>query len=228
MFDKQSFDLFVEKNKDKNNKIIDKVNSSIDGRVCASFWLHTLLSLKSFKGNNCKVYLEIGTLLGGSISSLLQLDDSNITSYYGIDIFEGYYGKEIKKGDWNKTSKDINGNNHLDFVKQNINKFNKVNAKCELIKGSSYDDNTVNKFKSKNVKVDILFIDGDHSEKGVTLDYHKYKEYVNNDGFILFDNYGDPNRWQGVKKGVDKIDFSTDGFSIVGQYGYSLLVHKTK
>ena len=128
------------------------------------------------------------------------------------------HGKNCKKNDANKTTIDINEHNHLNHVINNLNKLNKYNKKFTLIKGSSYDDKTVNEFKKLNKKIDLFFIDGDHSEKGVTLDFMKYKDFMNENGYILFDNYGDPKYWTGVKKGLDKIDFKKLGFKIIGQY----------
>ena len=37
-----------------------------------------------------------------------------------------------------------------------------------------------------NTKVDFLFIDGDHTEEGVTADYMEYKEFVRPGGLIAF------------------------------------------
>ena len=34
--------------------------------------------------------------------------------------------------------------------------------------------------------MDFLFIDGDHTEQGVTADYHDYKEFVRPGGLIAF------------------------------------------
>lgn len=217
---------FSNKLRNKNNNIIKIVNSKLNGRVCLSNWLHYLLSLKLFMGDTCKCYVEIGTLWGGSIGSLLSLEDNTNTEYIGIDLFSGYYGKDCKANDWNKTTIDVNENNHLGLVDKNLQLLNKNNKKYKLIKGSSYDDETVQKFKNLNKKIDLLFIDGDHSEKGVTLDFMKYKDFLNKDGYILFDNYGDPKTWPEVKVGVDKINFEKFGFTKIGQLGYSFLVKK--
>ena len=222
---------YCEANKDKHNKIIEECNSKIDGRVCVSSWLHYLLSLKMYLGPKCKTYVETGTLWGGSISCLLMLDNMNNecnvnTEYVGIDLFEGYYGNDCKQNDWNKTSIDINSENHLQHTTNNISKFNKNNNKVTLIKGSSYDENTVNEFKEKYDCIDLLFIDGDHSKEGVIKDFMNYQYFINKNGFILFDNYDQPTLWPGVKEGLDCIDFNEFGFIVIGQLGYSLLVQK--
>lgn len=223
--DLEQFLEYCQKNEKNNNSIITEVNNKIDGRVCFSSWLHYLLSLKSYMGDTCKTYVEIGTLWGGSIACLLMLDNVK-TEYVGIDLFTGFYGKECKKNDFNNTSINITGNNHLSHTSNNISKFNRNNNKITLIKGSSYDDTTVKKFADKYTNIDLLFIDGDHTEEGVIQDFMKYHTFVNPGGFILFDNYGQPNTWTGVKNGVDSINFPDYGFNIVGQLGYSLLINK--
>ena len=104
-----------------------------------------------------------------------------------------------------------------------INKFNKKNNEIIFIKGSSYDDKTVEEFKTHIDNIDLLFIDGDHSEKGVTLDFLKYNSFLNKEGYIVFDNYDDPS-WKGVKIGVDKLNLETFGFKKIGQIG--LIIQK--
>lgn len=113
---------------------------------------------------------------------LLMLDNVK-TEYVGIDLFTGYYGKDL-----NKTSININNNNHLQHTSNNISKFNRNNNKITLIKGSSYDDKTVKKFSDKYTNIDLLFIDGDHSQQGVIHDFIKYHTFVNSGGFILGKN----------------------------------------
>ena len=101
-----------------------------------------------------------------------------------------------------------------------------ITKKFILVKGSSYLDETIEKVKKIINSIDLLFIDGDHSEHGVTQDFLKYKDFVTKNGIIVFDNYGQLIVHEGVKKGVDKINFSDYGFEVKGQLGYSLFVEK--
>jgi cephalosporin hydroxylase len=61
-------------------------------------------------------------------------------------------------------------------------------CKVTLLSGNSHDPN----FKTRVArelngrKVDFLFIDGDHTEQGVTADYNDYKEFVRPGGLIAF------------------------------------------
>src|SRR3989344_2306685 len=123
IIDRKDLILFIEKNKVMNNSIIHDVNSKIDGRVCLTDYLNVLLSLKLLMKEKCKVYVEIGTLWGGSVCSLLQLPNYN-TEYFCIDLYNGYYSQPTIKNDWNKCSVNVNEKNHLEFTNKNIEKFN--------------------------------------------------------------------------------------------------------
>ena len=226
MFNFSKFKEFANKNKQENNNLLTHINAQIDGRICLTDYLHYLLSLKSYMGDQCKTYVEIGTLWGGSIISLMNLKDVHTEKFIGIDLFSGFYNKPVKKNGFNKTSQNIDETNHLKFTTNNIQKLNKYNKNFTLIKGSSYSNETVEKVKKITESIDLLFIDGDHSEHGVTQDFLKYKDFVTKNGIIVFDNYGQPNHWEGVKKGVDKINFKDHGFEVKGQLGYSLFVEK--
>lgn len=216
---------FAEKNKDDVNKLISFINKEIDGRVCVTNYLHYLYSLKLFMGEKCKVFVEIGVLWGGSLALVMQTEPR--CKFIGIDIFNGYYNKKVPKNDWlNKCSVDITDENHLDFVKNNIDKFNMYDHEYHLIKGSSYDEKTVSEVKTLTDSIDLLFIDGDHTEVGVLGDFMAYKDMVSPGGYILFDNYGQPKAWPEVKVAVDKIDFPSFGFKKIRQLGWSMLVQK--
>ena len=67
-----------------------RIDSTITGRVCMTSYLHGLYVIKQLMGENCKTYLEIGTLFGGSMAMLMQSEYP--TYFIGIDIFS-YYGK---------------------------------------------------------------------------------------------------------------------------------------
>ncbi|MEW5768916.1 MAG: class I SAM-dependent methyltransferase [Pseudomonadota bacterium] len=62
------------------------------------------------------------------------------------------------------------------------------NCKVTLLSGNSHSAD----FKARvarelnGAKVDFLFIDGDHTEPGVTADYNDYKEFVRPGGLIAF------------------------------------------
>ena len=216
IIDLKSFKLYSSNEKSKLNNVINHINSEIDGRVCVTDYLYYTMALFKFLKDDIKVYAEIGTLWGGSAGIILQIANPD-TELFCIDLFNGYYNKPTLANDWNKCSVSIDGRNHLEFVKINLNKLNVNNNKINYLKGSSYDDKTVSTFKSYNKKIDFLFIDGDHSEKGVVNDFMAYKDFMNSNGIICFDNYGG-RAWPGVKKALDKINFVEYGFNMVDIY----------
>ena len=84
--------------------------------------------------------------------------------------------------------------------------------------GNSHDSNFKEKIKSelKGEKVDFLFIDGDHTEKGAEQDFNDYKSFVRPGGLIAFhdilEKQPTPNNqvyylWERLKKEYDIKEF---------------------
>lgn len=140
-------------------------------------------------------YLEIGCYAGGSACLLLQRPRTSVIS---IDL-----GKPISKN----------------IVIKNVNKLNKHKNKYNYIEGSSHEENTQKKLDEilNNNKIDILFIDGDHSYNGVKKDFEIYSKYVKSGGYIIFDDYNDFNDSPEVKKSVDELNLSN--YEILGEFG---------
>lgn len=94
--------------------------------------------------------------------------------------------------------------------------FNKGNIE-ENLKGKNYrlligDSKTVDFYDRK---YDLIFIDGDHSKKGVIADWNNTKNLIKKGCCIAFDDYGDTKYCPEVKEAVDSIDF--EGFDVIGQ-----------
>jgi predicted O-methyltransferase YrrM len=164
------------------------------GEICKSPNIENLLKLKI--ENNPKVYVEIGVLYGGSIIKLME--DPQECFYVGIDPFTGYYGSEYDP------HRGVNLKDHINIVKKNIDENNPHNHKYHLIKGNSESEEVLKQFKELNIKIDHLFIDGDHSAAAVKRDFYNYLPFMNKGGLILFDNYDDPS-WTEVKPATDEI-----------------------
>jgi cephalosporin hydroxylase len=104
-----------------------------------------------------------------------------------------------------------------DVVIQNVNKLNKHNNNYNYIKGSSHDLETFNKLIEYTDEIDILFIDGDHTYKGVKNDFELYSKLVKNGGYIIFDDYNDHKFSPDVKKYVNNlIKNISDTYEIIG------------
>lgn len=124
-------------------------------------------------------YVEIGCYAGGSSCLMLQRPKTNVVA---IDL--GY-----------PISKEV--------VIQNVEKLNIHSNKFYYLQGNSKSKRMIEELDKIYSKIDILFIDGDHSYKGVIEDFNLYEEKVSKGGFIIFDDYNDEIYSPEVKIAVD-------------------------
>jgi hypothetical protein len=103
-------------------------------------------------------------------------------------------------------------------LEKNLKKNNIHNNKYEILKYYSNDTNLIEKLKANNTKVDILFIDGDHTRQGVINDWNNFKDFVNPGGFICFDDYYDDIYSPEVRPAVDYIvkNLDTEKYKVIG------------
>jgi hypothetical protein len=167
------------------------------------------------KEMECGVYVEIGVLYGGSI--IEHMKDPQTCKFIGIDPFTGYYGKE------HDHVRNINLKNHFEIVKSNLDTNNPHNHPYELVKGLSQD--VVEEFEKLDLEIDLLFIDGDHSHKGVIADYDNYFKFVKKDKYIIFDNYNDP-AWPEVTTAVDEIIEKDSNIKVIKKIGHCCVIQK--
>jgi hypothetical protein len=126
-------------------------------------------------------YVEIGCYAGGSACLLLQRPNTNVLS---IDL-----GNPIDPS----------------VVFDNVKNLNIHNNQYNYIKGNSQTDETYGNVLKHVNQIDILFIDGDHSEYGAKKDFDMYSHLVKDNGYIIFDDYNDLQNSPGVKIAVDKL-----------------------
>ncbi|VAX10271.1 hypothetical protein MNBD_GAMMA25-45 [hydrothermal vent metagenome] len=110
-----------------------------------------------------KVILEIGTCNGGTLFMWSNLASMKVIS---CDLIIHKYRKEL------------------------YDKFSPPESHCVVVpmEGDSHNSEFRKKVEDElnGEKVDFLFIDGDHSEKGAEADYYDYKKYVRPGGLIAF------------------------------------------
>lgn len=125
-------------------------------------------TLQFLKNLNIKNFLEIGTNQGGTFICW-----SKISIGDGLKI-----SVDWALGPW--------GTN-FDVEKRN-QKLLELGNNVHILDGDSHSLKLYYKVKNLlgNQKLDFLFIDGDHSETGVKLDYFMYKEFVKDGGYIGF------------------------------------------
>ena len=158
---------------------------------------YILYDLRTLLGNDKKTFLEIGSYMGSSASLMLQHNFK--TNVICIDPCELCLG-------------------HFEALKKNLENNNIHNYGVEILKNYSNDTNLINKLKANNTKVDILFIDGDHTRQAVINDWNNFKDFVNPGGFICFDDYYDDIYASQVRPAVDYIvqNLDTDKYEAIG------------
>lgn len=194
--------IIEEVSKSNSLEILRKINKIIPERNFHEY-THILYDLRTILGEKKIInYLEIGSYVGSSSSLILHHNfKSNI---YCIDPL-------------NLNPKHYNGRfSQEDTLNKNLKNNNINNNKIVIYKNLSNDKNLLNKIK--DLKIDILFIDGCHKYQSVINDFNNYKDKVNKGGFIVFDDYLDYQYSPEVKKAVDYIleNFKIDEYEIIG------------
>lgn len=189
---KSKIDTYYSNNNERLHALFDNNEKMIDGRICHSsiILLHILTNYIDIVN-----YMEIGVHNGGSISMLLSGNNKNI-NIYGIDLFEDMYDetKHLNKEKFNTYQYFKRDNLSMTKTRNNLDKvktYYNNNSIINLLQGNSYFDETETKFKDElgNNKLDLLFIDGDHTLDGVKNDFERYSKYVKKGGYIVFDDY---------------------------------------
>ena len=169
---------------------------------------HILFDIANTFGDKKINYMEIGAYAGASSCLMLQRLNTTIIS---VDL-----GEPMPK----------------EVVLSNIIEYKNNNNYYKYIQGNSQfqetKDKVIETLSNSRVlgytnKIDLLFIDGDHSLDGVLNDFNLYKDLVNVGGYIVFDDYYDNVHSPDVKKALDEIILpNLDNFEIIGTFENSL------
>ena len=233
-------DILEYENIEQYKKMVLSINDNMIGRVALNPTISStevLYIIKQLMGEDCKTVLEIGTLWGGALMTIMQSKyESNFAS---IDTFNGFYPELLGEG--NADHED--GFNTIDKVNKNVNNNNPHQHNFDLIEGSSHDEKVINYVKEHYSEVDLLFIDGDHTKKGVLQDWNDYSSLVTKGGIVVFDDYWvgeyeqaawkkedeDGVKWMDVVGAVDEImdseDFSNN-WKNVGLFGDKKIIER--
>jgi predicted O-methyltransferase YrrM len=182
-----------------------QVEMNITGRICHHevVILSVLVNLFDIKN-----YVEIGVHNGASMSYVV--GSRKQVSCFGIDLFENTV-KQYKRDDLK-----------ISRTKENILKNNKNQSTVTLIQGDSKKNGTIIKLQESlgGKKIDLLFIDGDHSYEGVKEDFLNYTPFAKEGGIIVLDDCNQ--KWPGVLKFSMEID--EEKFEKVGNFGKGRLI----
>jgi predicted O-methyltransferase YrrM len=182
--------------KSNSDKIVPMISQNMIGSTMHHHY-HILYDIRTLLGNEKKIYTEIGSYNGGSTSLMLHHN----------------YETEINCIDPLHLERT-----NINILKQNITKFNEKNYKVNIYQKFSTDIKFINELKNKNFKTDILFIDGDHSYDTVLNDFYNFEQFVNPNGYIIFDDYEDYKDSPDVKIAVNKIvdEIDKNKYTIIG------------
>jgi len=131
------------------------------------------LLLEFVKGMSFNNILEIGTAKGGMFFALCQIA-SPTANLISLDMPGGDFGAR----GYVETDEDI----------ERMNSFGKPKQKLSFIRSDSHKETTLKRTKKilGNKKLDLLFIDGDHTYEGVKKDWEMYSPLVKNEGLVIF------------------------------------------
>lgn len=128
---------------------------------------------------NKKNIVEIGSFIGASACCFGSAAKKSNSRIYCIDTWENHAMSEGKR------------NTLEEFNKNTIGYKNYITK----IKGYSHD--VVNEIENNLKKINLLFIDGDHSYDGVKSDWENYRKFLEKGSIIVLHDFG----WaEGVKK----------------------------
>ena len=174
--------LKMKKGKFLNN-LIEKINNVSDAVEFAYSFQYFGFSIKTgqvkyeifkllevLKDLNPKTILEIGTAGGGSLFLFTSISDPKAT-IISVDLPGGSFG-----GGYAKWKIPI------------YQSFAKKKQKIHLVRANSHHPKTLELVKNilDERMIDFLFIDGDHSYKGVKRDFEMYSRLVRKGGIIAF------------------------------------------
>lgn len=168
---------------------------------------HILYDIANTFGDKKINYVEIGAYAGGSSCLMLQRLNTTIIS---IDL-----GEPI--------SKEVVFSNIIEYKNNNnYYKYIQGNSQIQETKDKVIETLSNSRVLGYTNKIDILFIDGDHSFDGVLADFNMYSDLVNIGGYIVFDDYNDSVHSPNVKLAVDSLVPSLVDYEIIGTFENTL------
>jgi predicted O-methyltransferase YrrM len=137
-----------------------------------------LLYNLSKKLNDFSVCVEIGSYLGSS-ACFISAGLKKKSKLYCIDTW-GNHAMRYDESDTDGEERDT----YKEFVKNT----NKYKSKIVKLRGWSYD--VISELKSRETKIDLLFIDGDHNYDEVKKDWILYSELLKRNSLVAFHDVG--------------------------------------
>lgn len=153
------------------------------------------------------IVVEIGSWQGKSTYCILNGLSSG--KVYAIDPFNASGGADLKnEAEYLEKAQGID---LLDTFKGNLRKYIST-GRVEAKKGYS------NQFSNEFEKIDLLFIDGDHTIKGCTEDYNLYAHQIVKGGYIAFHDYDENRSDLGPTHVINEIILKENLFTFFRRY----------
>lgn len=182
-------------------KSLDKVVQIASNVATFHHHYHIIYDVAETFGDKKINYVEIGTYAGGSSCLMLQRKNTTIIS---IDL-----GEPISKGQvFENIINYKNNDNYYKYIQGNSQV---VETKNQVIQSLN---NSLSLGYSN--KIDLLFIDGDHSFNGVIADFNMYGDLVAVGGYVVFDDYNDSVYSPEVKQAVDSLIPTLVDYEVIG------------
>jgi hypothetical protein len=163
--------------------------------------------------------LEIGALYGISLAILYNHVITRFVSARVIclDPFDGYYGKALDA----VLNQPVND---LTFIR-NMRLSNVPEQDYGLIKHYSTDPAALP--AARELLINLLIIDGDHSYEGVKYDFDTYFPLLQPGAHVIFDDYN-AKEWPGVQKFIDEELQKAPDFEYLGAISRTAVGRKRK
>ena len=198
--------LVIKKLISKFNTLEDYINLAFSFKYCLIEGISCIVNLEPLQNKSeiiefikllvkikPKIILEIGTARGGTLFLLSRFSSSDAL-IISIDLPGGKFGCGYPRS-------------KIPFLKFFASNKQKIN----LIRKDSHKPSTLQKVKKilKKKKVDVLFIDGDHTYNGVKKDFEMYRSLVKPGGIICFHDIvpgdiietgGVPDFWKDIRE----------------------------
>ena len=162
----------------------------------------SLFAIKKRKG----VIVELGAWTGGG-ALLMAPHLEQDKSYHAVDTFNAHRMPDMYIKEW------LKGRDHLDVFNENI-----IPIKNKVVIHQGFT-NDIAATWPKDQKIDLLFIDADHSYKGVSLDWKNWSPFVRKGGIIAFHDYyvHSEGGHLGVRKFIDEsiVDIETKNLHFI-------------
>ncbi|MCK4714708.1 MAG: class I SAM-dependent methyltransferase, partial [Candidatus Aenigmarchaeota archaeon] len=169
---------------------VQAINSQCIGRVGAEVrpMILRVLTARSIDEDALDI-LEIGTLFGASLATIYDccfgfFHHIHITA---VDPLTGYYQRTADPVTMVPVTAPV--------FHRNMARLDIPASDYTLICQKSQDTNAI--VEASKRTYNLLIIDGDHTDFGVSHDYRSYRPMVRDGGYIIFDDWGD------TKWGVD-------------------------